>query len=119
MRLISQDEMIDIPYESTNVSISYKEKNKIIAWGFGCEEHHIIDLGTYSSHEKAKKVMEMVRKAYLGIPVVLQNVEVPNDAEKFFGDKNIIYACIPEQKPKVEYLNNAVFQFPSDDEVEV
>ena len=56
MRLISQDGMIDVPYESTSVSISYKEKNKIIAWGFGCEEHHIIDFGTYSSHEKAKRL---------------------------------------------------------------
>ena len=96
MRLISQDGMIDVPYESTNVSISYKEKNKIIAWGFGCEEHHIIDLGTYSSHEKAYKVMEMVRKAYLGTTVV--------------SSGGLSFRTLPRA---------VVFQFPSDDEVEV
>lgn len=112
MRLISQHGNVDIPYENAILS----HNNNIVRADV---DNFDFTMGIYSSGEKAYKVMEMVRKAYLGIPVVLQNVEVPNDAEKFFGDKNIIYACIPEQKPKVEYLNNAIFQFPPDDEVEV
>lgn len=117
MRLISQDGMIDVPYESTNVSISYKEKNKIIAWGFGCED--IIDFGTYSSHEKAKKVMEMLRNAYCG-KVIFQNVTIGEDVLELMKEwKMQAIISKTDSEPRIEYINNNIFVFPKDSEVEV
>lgn len=121
MRLISQDGMIDVPYESTNVSISYKEKNKIIAWGFGCEEHHIIDLGTYSSHEKAKNVMEILRNAYVGLPILFQNVDMNESVVEKLKEwkRDGIVLLHDNADSKIEQVNNAIFKFPTDEEVEV
>ena len=65
MRLISQDGMIDIPYENACVSINYRNKNQIIAWNFGCENCEIATMATYSTEAKALKVMEMLQKQYL------------------------------------------------------
>ena len=65
MRLISQDGMIDIPYENVCVSINYRNKNQITSWNFGCEDCEIVTMATYSTKAKALKVMEMLRKEYL------------------------------------------------------
>lgn len=51
-------------------------------------------LGKYSSKEKAYKAMEMLRKACVGMPIT-------------------IYPS------KMVFTNNAIFQFPQDDEIEV
>lgn len=50
-------------------------------------------LGEYSSKEKAYKAMEMLREVYVGMPIT-------------------IYPS------KMVFANNAIFQFPQDDEIE-
>lgn len=65
MRVISQDGTIDIPYESVVIQrfgreIYFLNKNLI-----GVEQLvSDIDIATYSTEEKAKKAMEMLRIAY-------------------------------------------------------
>ena len=78
MRLISQDGMIDVPYENVCVSINYRNKNQITAWNFGCEDCEIVTMATYSNEAKALKVMEMLRDAYCG-KVIFQNVAIGED----------------------------------------
>ena len=65
MRVISQDGTIDIPYDSVIIQrfgreIYFLNKNLI-----GVEQLvSDMDIATYSTEEKAKKAMEMLRIAY-------------------------------------------------------
>lgn len=122
MRIISQDGMIDIPYEKFVFSIT--KDNRIVAT-IGCtaspEEAYFSTIAKYSTQEKAMKVMEMLRNAYAGMPVVFENVDVPDDVADVFKRTKIngIVAITDDKKSKIEYVNNVVFQFPKDEEVEV
>lgn len=42
MRVISQDGMIDVPYEQMILNISYKNKNQIMAEGAHCNGENTI-----------------------------------------------------------------------------
>lgn len=78
-------------------------------------------LGEYSSKEKSYKAMEMLREAYIGVPIVMQNVDISEDVVKEFErlKKCGIMVRAENQPSKVDFINNAVFQFPQDDEIEV
>lgn len=97
MRLISQDGMIDVPYEISALSVckdcSDRASIRIRSTLFDDRPFIFAD---YSTEEKAKKVMEMVRKKYLESTEII--------------DGNICYTTLTRA---------VVFQFPSDDEVEV
>lgn len=123
MRVISQDGTMDFPYESSSVSI----------YG-GCINGRIyvrmqlcggyddsVDVAEYSTKVKALKAMEMLREAYVGMPIVMQNVDVSEGMAKEFErlKKCGVIVRTENQPSKVDFINNAVFQFPQDDEVEV
>lgn len=123
MRVISQDGTKDFPYDSSSVSI----------YG-GCINGRIyvrmqlcggyddsVDVADYSTKEKALKAMEMLREAYVGMPIVMQNVDISEDVAKEFGrlKKCGVLVNAEKQPSKVDFINNAIFQFPKDDEVEV
>ena len=79
-------------------------------------------MAEYGSKEKAKKAMEMLRDAYVGMPIVMQNVDVSEDVVKQFEklkNSGIIVQTMNNEPSKVEYVNNCIFQFPKDDEIEV
>lgn len=119
MRLISQDGMVDVPYEKCCISIDYRCDTKIIAWFFGCEDEEIANMATYSTKDKCLKVMEMLRKAYVGLPVIMQNVEVEDEVIEKLKGNNVVLASIPNEKSNIDYINNGYFKFPADEEVEV
>lgn len=114
MRVISQHGNVDLPYEQIVVCHAMES---IIALYNG--EKCV--LGEYSSKEKAYKAMEMLREAYVGMPIVMQNVDVSEDVAKEFErlKKCGIMVRTENQPSKVDFINNAVFQFPQDDEIEV
>ena len=60
MRLISQTGDIDIPYESSTV---VRADVLIVAFSVNYNSKRIV-MGMYSTEEKAKKVMEMLHRAY-------------------------------------------------------
>lgn len=68
MRIISQNGTIDLPYESVGVSINNINETDIIAYPAveytGKNGYWI--LATYSTNEKAKKAVELLRDAYIG-----------------------------------------------------
>lgn len=115
MRVISQNGVVDAPYE--NFVFSITKNNSIVATRDSIERPSEIDSGVmakYSTPEKAEKAMQLLHEAYSDMQIIFQNVEVSEiDADKF---KNIldcsIIASIPNEQPKVEYINKAVFQFP-------
>ena len=119
MRVISQDGTMDFPYEISTIFIYPIIENVIAIQSAGDSEISII--GRYSSKEKTIKAMEMLRKAYIGMPIVMQNVDISEDVAKEFGrlEKYGIMVQTENQPSKVDFINNAVFQFPQDDEIEV
>ena len=114
MRVISQHGNVDLPYEQLVVCHAMES---VIALYNG--EKYV--LGEYSSKEKAYKAMEMLREAYVDMPIVMQNVDISEDvAEEFERLKKCGVMVRAENQPsKVDFINNAVFQFPQDDEIEV
>lgn len=119
MRVISQDRTMDFPYEISTIFIYPRIENAIAIQSAGDSEISII--GRYSSKEKAIKAMEMLREAYVGMPIVMQNVDISEDVTKEFErlKKCGVMVQTKNQPSKVDFINNAVFQFPQDDEIEV
>ena len=114
MRIISQSGRIDIPYE---VAVVYVEYESVIA-KVGDERYA---MGNYSTEENAIKAMKMLIDTYTGMPIVMQNVDVSEDVVKEFErlKKYGIMVRVENQPSKVDFINNAVFQFPQDEDVEV
>ena len=114
MRVISQSGNYDFPYEHIVVR---REMEYVMA--VHKEKEYV--LGKYSSDDKAIKAMEMLRETYIGMPIVMQNVTISEDMAKEFErlKKCGIIVQAENQPSKVYFINNAVFQFPQDDEIEV
>ena len=123
MRVISQDGTIDIPYDSVIIQrfgreIYFLNKNLI-----GVEQLvSDMDIATYSTEEKAKKAMEMLRKAYIGSIVMFQNVEPTDELKEMLKIHGIeaIYAILDNQPQEIKFENhqNFYFQFPTEEELE-
>lgn len=122
MRVISQDGTIDFPYEMVVIQ-RFEEDVYFLNRNLTGVEDLVSDirLAKYSTEAKAIKAMEMLREAYIGMPIVMQNVDVSEDAAKEFErlKKCGIMVRTENQTPKVDFINNAIFQFPQDDEIEV
>jgi 2-phospho-L-lactate transferase/gluconeogenesis factor (CofD/UPF0052 family) len=124
MRVISQNGTIDVPYEYFSLSMSsgkYKDTEVAYIYCHNLSSPIGTKLAEYSTEAKAIKVMEMLREAYISIPIVMQNVAISEDVEKEFERLNKcgIMMRTENQPSKVDFINNAVFQFPQDDEIEV
>lgn len=122
MRVISQDGTMDFPYDNSLVFLhenSVKRNTCVEIQLYGGTE--IDAAAEYSTKEKATKAMEMLRETYIGMPIVMQNVAISEDVAKEFErlKKCGIMVRAENQPSKVDFINNAVFQFPQDDEIEV
>ena len=122
MRVISQDGTIDIPYELSAVTIGHKvdlSKFDINIRSKLLDERPCI-VAIYSTEEKAKKAMEMLRDAYIGMPIVMQNVDISEGVMKEFErlKKCGIVVQTENQPSKIECISNAIFQFPTEEELE-
>ena len=123
MRVISQDGTIDVPYEKVAIQrcgnrIYFLNKNLISI------EQSITDMqiAHYSSSVKAEKAMEMLREAYAGLSIIMQNADISEDVAKAFEKwkkQGICVRTANEEPPKIECINNVYFQFPADEDVEV
>ena len=116
MRIISQNGTIDMPYDMCCV---WRQEEVIYCRVVGSDDN--VMMATYSSEYKAEKAVEMLRVAYIGMPIVMQNVDVSEDFAKEFERLNKCGVVVQaeNQPPEVEYINNAIFQFPKDEDVEV
>ena len=123
MRVISQDGTIDMSYESVVIQrfgreIYFLNKNLTGV------EHLVsdINIATYSTEEKAKKAIEMLRKAYVGNIVMFQNVEPTDELKEMLKIHGIetIYAILDNQPQEIKFENhqNFYFQFPTEEELE-
>ena len=120
MRVISQDGTIDMPYESVIIQrfgreIYFLNKNLI-----GVEQLvSDMDIATYSTEEKAKKAMEMLRDAYQ----YGKRVAVPKFDESGIDKEDDITLyntrLINDFFKGGTYVPTKVFQFPKDEDVDV
>ena len=109
MRVISQDGTIDMPYESVIIQrfgreIYFLNKNLI-----GVEQLvSDMDIATYSTEEKAKKAMEMLRIAY-------ENNEFYHHTtnSKYFAE-----VCQTLSREMFKKATTEYFQFPTEEELE-
>lgn len=120
MRVISQDGSIDIPYEQV-VIMRYEENiyflNKNLT---GVEQlTDDIEIATYSTIDKAKKAMEMLRETYQ----YGKKIPVPKLDESGIDKEDDITLyntrLINDFFKSGTYVPMKVFQFPKDEEVEV
>ena len=118
MRVISQGGRLDFPYEESVVFINLVDASEIRIVAIGDDDDVVI--AKYSTEEKAKKAMEMLRDAYIGMPIVMQNVDITDDMSKEFErlKKCSIVVQTENQPSKIECISNVIFQFPTDEELE-
>ena len=124
MRVISQDGTMDVPYEISSFSMAvgkYENVEHAVIFCYNYSTSMGTKMAEYGSKEKAKKAMEMLRDAYIGMPIVTQNVDISEGVMKEFErlKKCGIVVRAENQPSKVDFINNAVFQFPQDEDVEV
>nr|DAW06851.1 MAG TPA: hypothetical protein [Bacteriophage sp.] len=117
MRVISQDGTLDFPYELSTIRVY----NEIISMGMCKDDSCRSIIARYSTEAKALKAIEMLRGTYAGMPIMMQNVDVSEDVAKEFErlKKCGVLVNAEKQPSKVDFINNAIFQFPQDDEIEV
>ena len=68
--------------------------------------------------EKAEKAMQLLHEAYTGAPLIIKNIEVPEDfAEQLKNMRSgIITVLDREDNVRIEPMN-IVFRFPAEDEI--
>ena len=108
MRIISQNGMIDLPYELVGVGINYINNKEIIAYTTGnfYPSDNCWIMGKYSTDEKANKVMEILRDSYAS-----------SEMYKIMSVNQRAIVLMDTPKGKEETLCG-VFVFPQDNEVE-
>ena len=120
MRLISQKFDIDIPYDRFIISTSQTDNCEIIAWtGNNIALDECIVMATYSTPAKAIKAMEMVRNAYIGLPIIFQNLDLNEDVVAKLKEWKRDGIVLIRENADTKVENNAIFQFPADSEIEV
>ena len=125
MRVISQDGTLDMPYEEVLITLGCngdKREYHINGHLIYQEGSSSVKIATYSTEEKAKKAMELLRKAYVGSIVMFQNVEPTDELKEMLKIHGIetIYAILDNQPQEIKFENhqNFYFQFPTEEELE-
>lgn len=105
MRIISQNGAFDAPYE---MSIIWSEDNGAILLQPVGETGAIETMAKYSTEEKAKKAMEMLRFAY-------ENNEFYHHTA---NSKHFVEICNMLSKEEYKKSTSEYFQFPAEEELE-
>lgn len=123
MRIISQDGTLDMPYEQVVIQ-RFKNDIYFLNKNLTGVEQLVNDMvvATYSTEEKAKKAMEMLRIAYTGSIAMFQNIEPAEEVSEVFKKRNMQIICtsIDNRSPEIKFENhqNFYFQFPKEEELE-
>ena len=112
MRIISQNERLDLPYENIVVEIM---DSVIVAY---TPMTNPLRMAQYKSQEKAEKAMQMLHEAYTGAPFIMKNVEVPVGFAEQLKNMRSGFITIADHgdNVRVEPIN-IVFRFPKENEL--
>lgn len=102
MRIVSQDGMIDVPYDLAALSIGSvpSNKNSIIYVRSKLLDEKPCVFADYSTKDKALKAMKMLQDSYVGC--------LWTETHYDYSAQNNVADLI---------MNNVVFQFPQDSEI--
>ena len=100
MRIVSQGETIDYPYENSVVFLDRRFEYAVSIQVIGCKEIEV--LGKYSTREKAVKAIEDLRYAYMRHNRFMHVTVLPD----YVSEKTLDNVC-------------GIYRFSQDDEVEV
>lgn len=106
MRVISQDGRLDFPYEKSVVFITPRDASEIRIQALGDDDDGMI--AKYSTEEKAKKAMEMLRFAY-------ENNEFYHHTA---NSEHFVEICNMLSKESFKKTTSEYFQFPTEEELE-
>lgn len=109
MRILSQNGMADLPYESIGICIHYHNKTDIIAYPaatFSPDDEYWT-LAHYSSEEKARKAIGTLHEAYMAY----------NQYENMTAEQKALMINLTDEKEQEKLYG--LFRFPADDEIEV
>lgn len=109
MRILSQDGMADLPYESVDICINYQSKTDIIAYPAGTysPDDEYWTLAHYSAEAKARKAMNILHEAYMA----------HNQYESMTAEQRALMINLADEKEQEKLCG--LFRFPADDEIEV
>lgn len=112
MRIISQNEELDLPYENIVVEIM---DSVIVAY---TPMTNPLRMAQYKSQEKAEKAMQMLHEAYTGAPFIVNNAVFPEGFDEQLKNmkSGIITVHDREDNVRIEPMN-IVFRFPQEDEI--
>ena len=108
MRIISQDGTMDFPYENSIVFIDTRAKDAVFVRMQAIGDDEVSIMAEYSTEEKAKKAMEMLR-------IVYENNEFYHHTSNSEHFTEFIKALGEEMSKKA---TSEYFQFPTEEELE-
>ena len=111
MRLISQDGMIDVPYEQAIIEYEACERNgeDVFHIIFARTTRNTFPIARYSTKAKALKVMEMLREKYAKLEIF-----------KSVYQKGLLTELNKELGfDEMQNTLTSIFRFPKDEEVEL
>lgn len=120
MRLVSQDGTIDVPYDISAISLGEHGESHVIYVRSKLLDDKPCAFADYSTKEKALKAMEMLRDTFAG-KFVFKNIDLDDsvfELLKEWKSKGVVVTTNDDTQD-VQYINNAIFQFPKDEEIEV
>lgn len=108
MRIVSQDNRFEIPYEDMCIEIGSleNEKAEIIAYPVNGDNSYCWTLGIYNSKERALEVIERIRSIY-GLS---ENYKLLNSKERDFVVKKLLE--FKADTPALEYFQ--YYQMPNE-----
>lgn len=121
MRVISQNERLDLPYENIVVEIM---DSVIVAY---TPMTNTLRMAQYKSQERAEKAMQKLHEAYAPEPLFIHK-DVSPDERAAAGEISWAQALnemrtgmfvrpIPDSSIEQVYTGNVVFRFPQEDEL--
>ena len=119
MRILSQEGLnmdYDIPYEQVCLNINKRNEKsfRVYAWhSLSNSDDGCYLMAEYSSLEKARRAMEILRNAYS------PKIEIKEPIEKEMPKPKACDWIWSVKEPKIDVLDNFYFRFPQDSEVGV
>lgn len=128
MRVISQDGLIDVPYEISVFHIDFEISGATIRANIAGDTGKGTIIAHYSEEEKAKKAMSILHDSYTGECLFFIKNELPPEDRATLGDIswsqaihetkcNGIISIIPKEYVETTWNNNIVFRFPKEEEL--
>lgn len=107
MRIVSQNRDLSVDFDRCEIWM----QDNVVYRRIGIDSKVI---GVYATPERAAEVFEDIHKAYSGIPILFQNVDISEDSSQKLEEWHLngVIARLPDSPPKIETIGNSVYYMP-------